>query len=68
MDRIPILSFTYPGLRDYCRKGSRKIGRAREEVQDHMEIELYKLLGPWSYEFTAIMSAQDPCKLKQTIT
>ena len=55
MNRFPKLNYPYPGLRDPVEEEAEE--GAREEVHGHMEIESYRLLGPCSYEPTAMVSA-----------
>ena len=38
MGRSPMFSFTHQGFREHCRIGGRKIARAKEVVQDQMEM------------------------------
>ena len=56
-DRLSICSFTHSGLRKYCRRGGKKIVRAKVVMQDGVEIEFYKLLGPCACEPIALVSA-----------
>ena len=55
--QVTYIQLHSPGVKERSGRGGRKIVRAREEAHDQMEIESYKLLGPCSYEPTAMVSA-----------
>ena len=69
MDRLPMFSFTHLELREYCGGEGRKVVRAREVMEDQMEMNP---ISSWDLVHMNLQHwyqhAQDPCKLSCTKT
>ena len=67
--QLPIFSFTHTGLKEHCGRGSEKIIRAREVIQDQMEMNPTSSWDPVPMNLQHwYQHAQDSCKLSWTKT